>query len=132
MDEDQAAGIAQYIATEVGNNTTDRITILDSDTNMLFSGGDSSSNAGKASSNLSYRTKVENQFKSNVKDVVMGTNVYDNVEVGMNLALDFDKEKVTDHQYYVEDGQEQGYLDKESIYESRIHRRSSGSSGNGF
>lgn len=41
MDEDQAAGIAQYIATEVGNNTTDRITILDSDTNMLFSGGDS-------------------------------------------------------------------------------------------
>lgn len=85
---------------------------------MLFSGGDSSSNAGKASSNLSYRTKVENQFKSNVKDVVMGTNVYDNVEVGMNLALDFDKEKVTDHQYYVEDGQEQGYLDKESIYES--------------
>lgn len=36
MDEDQAAGIAQYIATEVGNNTTDRITILDSDTNMLF------------------------------------------------------------------------------------------------
>lgn len=48
----------------------------------------------------------------------MGTNVYDNVEVGMNLALDFDKEKVTDHQYYVEDGQEQGYLDKESIYES--------------
>ena len=80
MDEDQAAGIAQYIATEVGNDTTDRITILDSDTNMLFSGGDSSSNAGKASSNLSYRTKVENQFKSNVKDVVMGTNVYDNVE----------------------------------------------------
>ena len=61
---------------------------------------------------------MENQFKSNVKDVVMGTNVYDNVEVGMNLALDFDKEKVTDHQYYVEDGQEQGYLDKESIYES--------------
>ena len=60
MDEDQAAGIAQYIATEVGNDTTDRITILDSDTNMLFSGGDSSSNAGKASSNLSYRTKVEN------------------------------------------------------------------------
>ena len=36
MDEDQAAGIAQYIATEVGNDTTDRITILDSDTNMLF------------------------------------------------------------------------------------------------
>lgn len=118
MDEDQAAGIAQYIATEVGNDTTDRVTILDSDTNVLFSGGDSSSTAGTASTNLSYQKKVENQFKSNVKDVIMGTNVYDNVEVGLNLALNFDKEKVTDHQYYVGEGQEQGYLDSESVYES--------------
>lgn len=118
MDEDQAAGIAKFIATEVGNDTTDRITVMDSDTNLLFSGGDSSSTAGIASSNLSYQTKVENQFKKNVKDVIMGTNVYDNVEVGLNLAMNFDKEKVTDHHYYVDEGQEQGYLDSRSTYES--------------
>lgn len=118
MDEDQAAGIAQYIATEVGNDTTDRVTIMDSDTNLLFSGGDSSSTAGTASSNLSYQTKVENLVKSNVKDVIMGTNVYDNVEVGLNLVLNFDKEKMVDHQYYVAEGQEQGYLDSRSAYES--------------
>lgn len=118
MDEDQAAGIAKYIATEVGNDTTDRITIMDSDTNLLFSGGDSSTTAGTASSNLSYQKKVENLVKSNVKDVVMGTKVYDNVEVGLNLALNFDQEKVTDHHYYVDEGQEQGYLDSRSTYES--------------
>ena len=71
MDEDQAAGIAKFIATEVGNDTTDRITIMDSETNLLFSGGDSTSVGGVASSNLSYQTKVENLFKSNVKDVIM-------------------------------------------------------------
>lgn len=118
MDEDQAAGIAKYIATEVGNDTTDRITIMDSDTNLLFSGGDSSTTAGTASSNLSYQKKVENLVKSNVKDVVMGTKVYDNVEVGLNLALNFDQEKITDHHYYVDEGQEQGYLDSRSTYES--------------
>lgn len=118
MDEDQAAGIAKFIATEVGNDTTDRITIMDSETNLLFSGGDSTSVGGVASSNLSYQTKVENIFKSNVKDVIMGTNVYDNVEVGLNLNLNFDQENITDHHYYVEEGQEQGYLDSESIYES--------------
>lgn len=118
MDEDQAAGIAKYIATEVGNDTTDRVTIMDSDTNLLFSGGDSSTTAGTASSNLSYQTKVENMVKSNVKDVIMGTKVYDNVEVGLNLSLNFDKEKVTDHEYYVAEGQEQGYLDSRSTYES--------------
>lgn len=118
MDEDQAAGIAKFIATEVGNDTTDRITIMDSETNLLFSGGDSTSVGGVASSNLSYQTKVENLFKSNVKDVIMGTNVYDNVEVGLNLNLNFDQENITDHHYYVDEGQEQGYLDNESIYES--------------
>ncbi len=118
MDEDQAAGIAKFIATEVGNDTTDRITIMDSETNLLFSGGDSTSVGGVASSNLSYQTKVENLFKSNVKDVIMGTNVYDNVEVGLNLNLNFDQENITDHHYYVDEGQEQGYLDSESIYES--------------
>ncbi len=48
----------------------------------------------------------------------MGTNVYDNVEVGLNLNLNFDQENITDHHYYVDEGQEQGYLDSESIYES--------------
>lgn len=118
MDEDQAAGLARYIATEVGNDTTDRITILDSDTNVLFSGGDSSTTAGIAGSNLSYQTKLENLFKKNVKDMIMGTKVYDNVEVGLNLDINFDKEKVTDRHVYVDEGQEQGYLDTRSTYES--------------
>lgn len=53
-----------------------------------------------------------------MKDVVLGTDVYDNAEVGLNLVLDFDKTDVTDHEYYVADGQTQGYLDSESSYES--------------
>ncbi len=118
MDEDQAAGIAKFIATEVGNDTTERITILDSNTNVLFSGGDSTSTSGIASSNFSYQTKVEGVVKNNVKDVIMGTNVYDNVEVGLNLAMNFDQKKTTDHHYYVDEGQEQGYLDSEKIYEA--------------
>lgn len=118
MDEDQAATVAKYVATEIGNDTTDRVTIMDSNMNMLFSGGDSSSTAGVASSNLSYQTKLENLFKQNVKDVIMGTNVYDNVEVGLNLALNFNKEKVTDRHVYVDEGQEQGYLSSERIFDS--------------
>ncbi|MCI8326257.1 MAG: flagellar biosynthesis protein [Lachnospiraceae bacterium] len=129
MDEDQAAGIAKYIATEVGNDTTDRITIMDSNTNLLFSGGDSDTSVGVAGSNLSYQTKMENLVKGNVKDVIMGTNVYDNVEVGLNLALNFNKEKVTDHQYYVEEGQEQGYLDKRTTFESESTGRGAATPG---
>lgn len=118
MDEEQAAGIAKYIATEVGNDTTDNVLILDADGNVLFSGGDTSTAIGSANSQLSVKNKAENMVKSEVKDVVLGTDLYDNVEVGLNLVMDFDTEEYTNHHYYVDEGQEQGYLDSKSTYES--------------
>lgn len=118
MDEEQAAGIAKFVATEVGNDKTDNILILDSDSNVLFSGGDTSGVTGGASSQLSVKSKAENMVKTKVKDIVLGTDIYDNVEVGMNLEMSFDTEKSTNHRYYTEDGQEQGHLDSESNFES--------------
>lgn len=118
MDEEQAAGIAKYIATEVGNDSTDNILLLDGNGNVLFSGGDTSTAIGSANSQLSIKSKAENMVKSEVKGVVLGTDVYDNVEVGINLAMDFDTEEYTNHHYYVDEGQEQGYLDSRSTYES--------------
>ncbi len=118
MSEEQAAGIAKFVATEVGNDSTDNVLILDSDGNVIFSGGDTSTAIGTANSQLSVKEKTENMVKSEVKDVVLGTDVYDNVEVGLNLAMDFDTEEYTNHHYYVDEGQEQGYLDSRSTYEA--------------
>ena len=118
MSEEQAAGIARYVATALGNKSTENIEIIDGDGNTLFSGGDESSTAGKASSNLTVQQKAEANVTSAVKSVILGTNVYDNVEVGMNLDMNFDQQKVEDYHYYVDDGQTQGYLDSESSYES--------------
>ena len=39
MDDEQAVGIAKFIATEVGNDSTDNILIIDGSGNVLFSGG---------------------------------------------------------------------------------------------
>lgn len=118
MTTEQAEGIAKFIATEVGNETTDSVLILDGDGNVLFSGGESASATGTASSQLAVKQKAENAVKSEVRSVMLGTDVYDNVEVGLNLSMDFDQKKVVDHEYYVADGNSQGYLDSESIYES--------------
>lgn len=118
MSEDQAAGIAKFVATEVGNDSTDNILLLDSDGNVLFSGGDTSTALGMANSQLSVKSKAENMVKGEVKDVVLGTDVYDNVEVGLNLAMNFDTEEYTNHHYYLDEGQEQGYLDSRSTFES--------------
>lgn len=118
LEEEQAAGIAKFIATEVGNDSTDNILMLDSSGNVLFSGGDSSSSIGNANSQLSLKSKAENMVKSEVKGVVLGTDVYDNVEVGLNLAMDFSTEDYTNQHYYVDEGRDQGYLDSRNTFES--------------
>lgn len=118
MTEEQAAGIAKFMATEVGNDSTDNILILDANGNVLFSGGDSSTAIGNANSQLSLKSKAESMVKGEVKDVVLGTDVYDNVEVGLNLVMDFSTEDYTNQRYYVDDGRDVGYLDSRNTFDS--------------
>ncbi len=118
MDEEQAAGLARLIAVAVGNDSTDEITIMDTDNNTLFAGGDESTTIGTATSQLSLRQKYEQGFKKGVKDILIGTEMYNNVEVGLNLDMDFSNVDVVDHNFYAPDGQSQGYLDSEQTYDS--------------
>ena len=117
MDDDQALGIAKYIATQLGNKTTDNITILDSASSVLFSGGDSASNIGMASSQLSLRAKMESLVKSRVKDVLVGSGLYDQVEVAPNLDLDFDQTNRMSEEYSTPEGQTNGPIKQESNFE---------------
>ena len=64
ISDDQAYAIARLVATALGNDTTKGITIIDKKANVLYSGGDTESSAGIASSQLSYKQKLEEQVKS--------------------------------------------------------------------
>lgn len=118
MDEEQAAGLARLVAVSLGNETTDEITIMDSHNNTLFAGGDEETSIGTANSQLMLLQKYEQAFKKRVKDVMIGTELFNNVEVGMNLDMDFSNVDITDHELYAPEGQSQGYLQSESSYES--------------
>ena len=118
MSDDQALGIAQYIATQLGNDTTDNVLILDSESNVLFSGGDSTSVMGTASSQLSLRAKTENMIKTAVKDVMVGSSLFDNVEVALKLDMNFDQRRETSREYSAPDGQTNGMIGEQSVYES--------------
>jgi flagellar M-ring protein FliF len=118
LEEEQAQGIARWIATAIGNDTTDNVLILDTSSNVLFSGGDTTSTIGNASTQLTYQQKAESMKRSEVASVIQGTNIYDNVSVGLNLVLNFDETEYTNHHYYVDEGQTQGYLDSRDEYNS--------------
>ncbi len=117
MDEEKASGLAKWIATAVGNDNTDDISIMDSSGNVLFTGGDTATSVGAASGQLSYKTKAENMVKNQVKDVILGTGVYDSASVGLNLDVSFDEREEVDNNYYTENGAEHGPTSNERIFE---------------
>lgn len=119
MSEEQALGLARMIATGLGNKTTDNISIMDSNLNMLYSGGmgDLTTASGMTASQLSFQQKVENKVKGNVKDVLLGTGQYQNVEVGINLPLNFDKKTTSTKTYDPGEGREQGPYKTDKTYD---------------
>ena len=116
FDEDNAAFLAKAVSVAIGNDDTNNIVILDTEGNMLFAGGEDTTTSGMASTQLSVKSKAEQLVKSEVKKVLLGTNLYDNIEVASNLVMDFNNEKVVDHQYTPAEDQTQGVLSHEDTY----------------
>ena len=116
FDEENAAFLAKAVAVAIGNENTDNIVILDNMGNMLFSGGEDTTTSGLASSQLSVKAKAEQLLKQEVKKVLLGTKLYDDIEVASNLVMDFTKEEIVDHRYTPADDQTQGVLSHEDTY----------------
>ncbi len=119
--QDMAAGMAKFIATGLGNQDTRNITIIDQDGTQWFSGEDSFSASGNASSQMVLTQQLNQIMAGKIKNVLIGTPLYGNVEVASNLIVDFSSSQLVEHTYTNEDNVKAS----ESIYESE----STGSSG---
>ncbi len=131
MPPEVASSLAHYIATALGNSNTDNVTIIDTVGNLLFSGETQASGVGNIGTQLSMKQEAEKLVKQEVKSVLLGTDLYDSIEVASNLSLDFSSYKETDHNYYVEEGLSQGYLAQENLYSSENESGISGEPGTG-
>ncbi len=126
---EMAASLAKAVAVSMGNDTEENIVILDTAGNMLFSGDTTYSASGTASSQLGVKTQWETKIKNEIKQVLMGTNEFDKVEVASNLDISFSSSEVTDHEYYVPDGNTQGYKSSDRTYTSESTNGSGGVPG---
>ena len=127
--QENAAAMAQFVKTALGNENANNITILDTQGNLLFSGEDSYSVSGNASNQLSVKQQAERLVRNEVKKVLLGTNQYDNIEVASNLSLDFSTTEIVQHDYTPADGQTQGVLSHEDIYSAENDNSSGGVPG---
>lgn len=89
-----AEAMAKFCATAVGNDTTSRITILDSAGNSLFLGNSTdelSSSSITATEKDKIRQLYYDQVVKNVTNLLMATNLYSTVAVSPSLNISFDK-----------------------------------------
>lgn len=118
LSNDQAANIAQYVKTALGNDNIQTITIIDTEGNLLFSGDDTSSITGTANSQFTVKQQTEAVLQNNIKKVILATNEFNLVEATSNLDLDFSSVEETEHLFFAPEGQAQGVLSHEDIYEA--------------
>ena len=110
-----AQGLAKMLAGAVGNTSTEKITIIDSEANVLFDGADESGLGGTINTAAEFKERLRNTFQQRVRDVLLECG-YDNVEVGAeNLQFNMDKITEMKTNYTAAEGQEQGLY--KSTYE---------------
>lgn len=131
MSSEQAGALALLIKNALGNKTTEGISIIDTNGNLLFSGDADMSVGGSATTQLSAKQQAENLVKQEVRSVLVGTPLYDSVEVSCNLDLDFSTIESTNHDYTAAEGQSQGLLSSERLYESENTGATGGEPGTG-
>lgn len=119
MDEDQAYAVARFVATALGNDSLKNVTIINQkNASILYSGADMDSDAAFTSRNLGVKQKESASIKQEVKDVLVDSGIYSDVQVGLNLEMNFDRTEKTTHNYSHPEGQDNGELIQNHIYDS--------------
>ena len=116
MGADQAYALAQFIATQLGNDTTEGVTIIDMDANLIYSGADADSAIGAVSTQLSFMQKLESLVKSEIYDILVGSKIFSNVKVAMNMDVNFDETVTSKKQLGIPNGMTGGAITSQHLY----------------
>lgn len=116
VDSEQSYALAQFVAAQLGNKSTEGITIMDMNGYMIYSGADADSNIGVVSTQLSYMQKLESLVKSEISDILVGSKIFSNVEVAMNMDVDFSEKITNNKQLGIPNGMTGGAITSQHLY----------------
>lgn len=124
-----AQSMANYLKTAVGNEDTSMITIVDSNSNLLFDGSSEDTLSGSAASVADYQETLRAIIKNDLKQVLLKSN-YNEVEIGAsNLQFNMDQVSSLYTEYSTPEGQDQGPYSSSYEYESKGSTASGGIPG---
>lgn len=104
LSESSIEGIANYVATGLGNTNTDTIRIIDQTGTLLFGGdNDTSTTTGKGAAVVKVTNQVTSGLEDKVRSLLVNSGVYNDAEVAANLDLDLDETEIQDEHKYTDD-----------------------------
>lgn len=108
LSSSQVAGLARCVATGLGNASTANITIIDTNTNLLFSGNDATSAVSMAGSIQELQAQAQTFLASNLRLVLYGTQQFDQITVSSYLDVDYAQYQETWKNYSAPEGSDGG------------------------
>ena len=107
LSDEQAEAIGMLLATNVGSDNTNSVFVVDSQSNVIYSG---STSKASSASNASQKVKAqfENAIISGIEGLLYQTGRYNDVQVMPNLDVNFDNVEIVDHEYTIPEGSEEG------------------------
>jgi flagellar M-ring protein FliF len=119
MTDAQAYAVARFVATALGNDSTDNITIIDQSTSsILYDGTEDESDLTDLTDNLELKERIQNMIIKSIKNVMVESGMYSDVQVAPNLDINYDQVESAVHNYSHNDGSDQGELTSKSEYYS--------------
>ena len=117
ISDTQAYSIARFVATQLGNDSTDKVTIIDQKTSkIIYSGADQDSDLTLLSSQLDEQERRAASIKSDIKDALAESGLFSNVEVGLNLDMSFQDVEDVVHTFWHDEGMDNGEITSQEIY----------------
>lgn len=121
--------MARFVATALGNDTTENVTILDTDGNLLFAGTNETSTYGAASNQYALQAQVSKSMRDEVIRILTATNQFSSIDAAVNVVLDNSYTENANHLYWAPEGREEGMLASKDLYNSTNQGGISGEPG---
>lgn len=118
IDSSVGKNLARFVANAAGCKTTDKIIIMDTNRNLIFSGENDGTLGGAVSDTAEFKSKLANTISEDVKNVLLKTG-YDNVQLGTSgIKFNMDKVKQLKEEYTIPTGRDEGYVTSDYTYKS--------------
>ena len=117
-DSDKAGAIARMVATALGNDTTNNISIVDTSGKLLYAGAEESSSSGTSTAFFTLADQQSRAVEADVKRALLGLNQFSGIEVAAHISIDMSNYEEVEHEYSNTDTEGDGVLASRDTYQS--------------